>query len=94
MDSSIDRERIAKQIVKTRDSIRRKYHALKTGKMNQNSALERHFKPIIEPLKLITENTKESIMSKIEPSENEHSLREEKNMRSQSPSEKIKRFVL
>jgi len=41
-------ERIAKQIAKTNDSIRKKYRALKTGKMEKNVALERHFKPIIE----------------------------------------------
>ncbi|XP_071570613.1 uncharacterized protein [Temnothorax nylanderi] len=71
MDSSEEireRERIANQIAKTSDSIRKKYHALKTGKMEEDIALERHFKPIIEPLNQIAENTvgKESDVSKIE----------------------------
>lgn len=60
MDSSKDHERIAKEIAKTSDSIRKKYRALKTGKMEEDVALERHFKPIIEPLKQIVENTVES----------------------------------
>ncbi|XP_071643638.1 uncharacterized protein [Temnothorax longispinosus] len=72
MDSSEEireRERIANQIVKTSNSIRKKYHALKTGKVEEDIALERHFKPIIEPLRQIAENTvagKESDVSKIE----------------------------
>jgi len=46
MDNSKARERI-KEIAKTSDSIRKKYRALKTGKM-EDIALERHFKSIIE----------------------------------------------
>ena len=46
-----DREKIAKEIAKTSDSIRKKYYALKTDKMEENIALERHFKSIIDPLK-------------------------------------------
>jgi hypothetical protein len=57
MDSNKDREKIAKQIAKTSDTIRKKYRALKTGKMEEDIALERHFRPIIEPLKQIVENT-------------------------------------
>jgi len=56
MDSSHDRQRIAKEIAKTSDSICKMYHALKTDKM-EDFALERHFKPIIDPLKQIDENT-------------------------------------
>jgi len=52
-----DRERIAKQIAKTSDSICKKYRALKAGEMEEDIALERHFKPIIELLKQIVENT-------------------------------------
>jgi hypothetical protein len=63
-----DREKIAKQIAKTSESIRKKYRALKTGKMEEDIALERHFKPVIEPLKQIIENTagEEHVVSKIE----------------------------
>ncbi|XP_071576438.1 uncharacterized protein [Temnothorax nylanderi] len=62
-----ERERIANQIAKTSDSIRKKYHALKTAKMEEDIALEKHFKLIIEP-RQIAENTvgKESDVSKIE----------------------------
>jgi len=52
-----DRKKIAKQIAKTSDSIRTKYRALKTSKMEDNITSERHFKPIVEPLKQIVENT-------------------------------------
>lgn len=61
-----DREKIVKQIAKTSDSIRKKYRALKTGKMDEDIALERHFKPIVEPLKQIIENTEEFATSKTE----------------------------
>jgi len=58
MDEKIkDRERIAKQIVKTSDSIPKKYRALNAGKMEEDIALERRFKPIVELLKQIVENT-------------------------------------
>jgi len=71
MDEEIkDRERIAKQIAKTSDSIRKKYRALKAGKMEEDIALERHFKPIVEPLKQIVENTVGE-KSDVESSENE-----------------------
>jgi len=50
-----NRERIVKQ--KTSDLICKKYRDLKTGKLEEDIALERHFKPIIEPLKQIVENT-------------------------------------
>lgn len=52
-----DREKIAREIAKTSESIRKKHRALKTGKMDEDIALERHFKPIIEPLRKIAENT-------------------------------------
>jgi len=52
-----NREKIAKQIAKTSDSICKKYRVLKTGKMEEDIALERHFKPIVELLKQIVENT-------------------------------------
>ncbi|KYN29370.1 hypothetical protein ALC57_01189 [Trachymyrmex cornetzi] len=60
MDNSKDREKVAKEIAKTSDSIRKKYRALKTGKMDEDIALERHFKPIVDPLKQIVENTADS----------------------------------
>ncbi|KYN10236.1 hypothetical protein ALC57_17634 [Trachymyrmex cornetzi] len=60
MDNSKDREKVAKEIAKTSDSICEKYRALKSGKMDKDIALERHFKPIVDPLKQIVENTADS----------------------------------
>ncbi|KAL6257784.1 hypothetical protein P5V15_011371 [Pogonomyrmex californicus] len=57
MDNTKDREKIAKQIAKTCDSIRKKYRALKTGKIDEDVALERRFKPIVELLNQIVEET-------------------------------------
>jgi len=60
---------------------------LKTGKINENIALERHFQPIVEPLKQIVENTvgkesqpikkevniaKDKIIKKRKPKDNEN----------------------
>ncbi|KYM96057.1 hypothetical protein ALC62_13290 [Cyphomyrmex costatus] len=64
MDSSTelkDRERIAKQIAKTSDSIRKKHRALKTGKIDKDIALEKHFKPVVEPLKQIQRMKKSNV---------------------------------
>jgi len=47
-----DRKKIAKQIAKTSDLIRKKFHAIKIDKI-EDIALKKHFKSIIEPLKQI-----------------------------------------
>jgi len=52
-----DRKKIAKQFVKTSDSIHKKYLALKISKIKEDIALERHFKSIVEPLKQTVKNT-------------------------------------
>ncbi|KYN12690.1 hypothetical protein ALC57_15130 [Trachymyrmex cornetzi] len=57
MDNSENREKVVKEIAKTSDSIRKKDCALKTGKMEEDIAFGRHFKPIIDSLKRIVENT-------------------------------------
>jgi len=46
MDNDKDHERIAKEIAKTSDSIRKKYCTLKTDKMEKDFALKRHVKPL------------------------------------------------
>jgi len=56
-----DREKIAKQIAKTNDLIRKKYRALKTGK--RKIALEKHFKLIVVSLKQIVEICSSQIMN-------------------------------
>ena len=50
------RERTAREIARTRESIRRKHKALKTGKMESEMALEQRYQPIVEPLKRIAES--------------------------------------
>ncbi|XP_067208173.1 uncharacterized protein [Linepithema humile] len=51
-----ERERLVKEIAHTSKSIRKKHRALKTGRMVEEADLEKHFKPIVEPLKQIAEN--------------------------------------
>lgn len=51
-----EREKLAKEIVRTSESIRKKHRAMKTGRMVEEAELEKHFKPIVEPLKQIVEN--------------------------------------
>ncbi|KYQ47078.1 hypothetical protein ALC60_13905, partial [Trachymyrmex zeteki] len=51
-------ERTAKLIAKTRVSIHKKHRALKTCMIENEMALEKRFKPIVEPLKQIVENAK------------------------------------
>jgi len=42
-----ERERLAKEIARTSELIRKKYWALKTGRMEKEIDLEKHFKPIV-----------------------------------------------
>jgi len=48
-----EREKIAREIEKTSESIRKKRHALKTGRIEEDIALDRHFKPVIKPLQIV-----------------------------------------
>jgi len=56
-----ERERVAKQIALTSESIRKKHRALKTGQQEEEIVLEKRFKPIVEPLKQLDGNTQSSI---------------------------------
>ncbi|KYM93399.1 hypothetical protein ALC62_16001 [Cyphomyrmex costatus] len=56
-NSIAERKRTAKLIAKTRASIRKKHRALKTGIMESENALEKRFKPIVEPLRQIVDIT-------------------------------------
>jgi len=49
-------EKIAKEIEKTNESIRKKHRALKISRIEENIALDRHFKPIIKPLQQIVDS--------------------------------------
>ncbi|KYN50170.1 hypothetical protein ALC62_01046 [Cyphomyrmex costatus] len=60
-----ERERTAKLMAKTRESIRKKHRALKTGIMESEIALEKKFKPIVEPLRQIVDITERDKPSKI-----------------------------
>jgi len=47
-----ERKKIAREIEKTSESIRKKHRALKTSRINEDIALNTHFKSLIEPLRL------------------------------------------
>ncbi|KYN12957.1 hypothetical protein ALC57_14869 [Trachymyrmex cornetzi] len=49
-------EKIVREIEKTSESIRKKHRALKTGRIEEGINLDRHFKPLIEPLRLFADN--------------------------------------
>jgi len=50
-----EHEKIAREIEKTSESIRKKHRALKTGRIEEDIALDRHFKLIIKSLQQIVE---------------------------------------
>jgi len=52
-----EREKVVKKTEKTAESIRKKHHALKTGKFEEDIATKSHFKPIIEQLQKIVDNS-------------------------------------
>jgi len=56
-DNKDIREKVVREIEKTAESIRKKHRALKTGKIEEDIATKSHFKPIIEPLQKIVDNS-------------------------------------
>jgi len=52
-----EREKIVREIEKTAESIHKKHSSLKTGKIKEDIATKSHFKPIIEPLQKIADNS-------------------------------------
>ena len=52
-----ERERLAKEVARTSEAIRKKHRALKTGRVEQEVQLRKQLKPIVEPLQQIVENT-------------------------------------
>jgi len=52
-----EHEKIAREIEKTSESIRKKHRALKTSKIEDNIAMKTRFKPIIEPRQKIVDNS-------------------------------------
>ena len=51
-----EREKVARKIEKSSESIRKKHRALKTGRIEEDIALNRHFKHLIEPLRLFVDS--------------------------------------
>ncbi|KYN20068.1 hypothetical protein ALC57_07574 [Trachymyrmex cornetzi] len=51
-----EREKIVREIEKKSESIRKKHRALKTSRIEEGIALDRHFKSLIEPLRLFADN--------------------------------------
>jgi len=51
-----ERKKIVREIEKTSESIRKKHCALKTGRIEENITLNRHFKPLIKPLRLFVDS--------------------------------------
>ncbi|KYN50359.1 hypothetical protein ALC62_15387 [Cyphomyrmex costatus] len=52
-----ERGKIAREIERTSESIRRKHRALKTGRIDEDRALDRRFGPIVEPLRQIADSS-------------------------------------
>jgi len=52
-----EREKVVREIEKTAESIRKEHRALKTGKIEEDIATKSHFKPIIELLQKIVDNS-------------------------------------
>jgi len=52
-----NREKIVKEIEKMSESIRKKHRALKTGRIEKDMVLNKHFKPIIKSLRQIVHRT-------------------------------------
>ncbi|KYN18562.1 hypothetical protein ALC57_09127, partial [Trachymyrmex cornetzi] len=46
----------SREIEKTSESIRKKHRALKSGRIEEDMALNKHFNPLIEPLQLFVDN--------------------------------------
>jgi len=52
-----EREKVVREIEKTAESIRKKHRSLKIGKNEEDIAIKSHFKPIIESLQKIVDNS-------------------------------------
>ncbi|KYM98255.1 hypothetical protein ALC62_11042 [Cyphomyrmex costatus] len=57
MSNVREREKIAREIERTSESIRKKQRALKNGRIDEDIALDRRFKPIVEPLRQIADSS-------------------------------------
>ena len=93
MDNNIrEREKVAKEIAKTAESIRKKHRALKTEKIDDDIAVKTHFKPIIEPLQKIVDNA--TILVKDEPDTDDGNMKIEPRYEGETSKKRktIKRY--
>src|SRR5580765_3626508 len=67
-DNIREREKIARKIAKTSESIRKKHRALRNGKIDDDIAVKTHFRTIIEPLQKVVDSS--LIAVKNEPESN------------------------
>jgi len=58
-----ERKKIMRKIEKRSESIRKKHRALKTGRIEEDIALDRHFKPIIKSLQQIVDSPVRATMT-------------------------------
>jgi len=72
-----ERVKIARAIKKTSESIRKKHRASKTVRINEGIALDRHFKPFIESLRLFVDKDTASAHKCERKEEEEQEEREE-----------------
>lgn len=62
-------KKLAKELIKTRKSVRQKYQSLKSDVAQSQVHLEKSFKPITEPLQKLLQNIKSEVSIKKEPDE-------------------------
>ncbi|RLU23303.1 hypothetical protein DMN91_003507 [Ooceraea biroi] len=93
-DSRQALEKMVKEITKTSDSIRKKHRALKTGKMVEDAALERHFRPIIEPLQKLADNTTDDTSSLLIQKDEPMSNTEDTESETLSPQKYNQQFAI
>lgn len=66
--------KLIKEIIKTSNAIRKKYKALKTGRIETETQLEETFKPITSTLKELTASVKLEPKGEIKPKEEERKM--------------------
>jgi len=63
----LDEEGILNELVKSKDCIRRKFNALKTGETNVHQIISKTLKPIIDPINKISNTTHSSFLPSPKP---------------------------
>jgi len=92
-----ERKKITRAIEKTSESIRKKHRSLKTDRIEEGIALDRHFTPLIEPLRLFANSpgvraTKRELRDEDTASVHKHERKkEEKQEKREEASETFER---